>query len=152
MGEPHLLLCFLVQPQCCPYCSYGEPPLRSSASFLYLQSQWTAPDDWELSVFSGQQKICFIFSVMFSMQGARVHLSASSFSEQHMAISQNLPLPKLSRQQELHNQFTHSLRLCFFIQKAVHTRRPCLYLKRRWPNFLPLTAVFNRQSGSNHLC
>ena len=42
--------------------------------------------------------------------------------------------------------------VCVFIQKAVNTRRPCSYLKRRWPNVLPLTAVLNRQSGFNHLC
>lgn len=97
----------------------------ASASFTF-SVKLSAPDDRELSVFSGQRKPVF-FLLSFSCeepQSAFLCKHASSFSEQHMAISQDLPVLKLSRQQELHNRFTHCFPLCFisvYIQKAVHT-------------------------------
>lgn len=66
-----------------------------------------------------------------------MHLSASSFSEQHMAISQTLPLPKLSRQQELHNQFTHSLRLCFYPKSCKHTEALFIFKKEMAQRLAP---------------
>lgn len=61
---------------------------------------------------------------------------ASSFSEQHMAITQRLPLLKLNRQQELHNRLTHCLCVLYnftsempHIHTHTHTyvRKLCLY-------------------------